>query len=191
MSEILGNILSIITIMISLTAIIIILFDRMKNSYNLRKQVKTYYEAIEKLIFHYYERGYFEELNENEEFKRTFYEHHSKWTLYENYVKNYFNDYAKYLGLVQTQFAYINDSSVLLSENGSIKMELNHYKEGYQIDNQLIEYINSFLNSCVKYWNKHHKSIVKKGIKKKIDFRILKGFKKPYIPDPKPVAYTL
>ncbi|MFW9881653.1 MAG: hypothetical protein ACFFG0_51970 [Candidatus Thorarchaeota archaeon] len=191
MSEILSNTLNIITIFISLTAIIIIVFDRIKNSINIRKQVKTYYEAIEKLIFHYYERGYFEELNENEEFKKNFYEHHSKWILYENYVKNYFNDFAKYLGLVQTQFAYINDSSVFLSENGSIKMELNHYKEGYQIDNQLIEYINSFLDSCVKYWNRHHKSIVKKGIKRKIDFKILKGFKKPYIPEPEPVAYTL
>lgn len=84
MCEIFSNVLNIITIFISLTAIIIIVFDRIKNSINLRKQVKTYYEAVEKLIFHYYERGYFEELNENEEFKKSFYEHHSKWILYEN-----------------------------------------------------------------------------------------------------------
>ncbi len=31
----------------------------------------------------------------------------------------------------------------------------------------------------------------KKKIKKKIDFKILKGFKKPYKPDPEPAAYTL
>jgi len=183
--------LNIITIFISLTAIIIIVFDRITNSVNLRKQVKTYYEAVENLIFHYYEREYLEELNENEEAKKLFYEHHSKWVLYENYVKTYFNDYAKCLGLVKTPFAYGNDSTVFLSENGSIKMELNHYKEGFKIDNQLIEYINNFLNSCVKYWNKHHKNIVKKGIKKKIDFKILMGFKKPYTPDPKPSAYLL
>ena len=103
----------------------------------------------------------------------------------------YFNDYTKCLGLVKTPFAYGNDSTVFLSENGSIKMELNYYKEGFKIDNQLIEYINNFLNSCVKYWNKHHKNIVKKGIKKKIDFKILMGFKKPYTPDPKPGAYLL
>ena len=47
------------------------------------------------------------------------------------------------------------------------------------------------LSDCVKFWNKHHKSIVKTKIKKKIDFKTLKGFKKPYKPDPGPVAYTL
>ena len=117
MSEIISYVLNFITIFISLTAIIIIVFDRIKNSVNLRKRVKTYYEAVENLIFNYYERGYIEELNENEEFKQIFYEHHSKWVLYENYVKNYFNDCAKYLGLVKTPFAYANNSSVFLSEN--------------------------------------------------------------------------
>lgn len=190
MTEILSVVLNVVTIFISLTAIIIIMFDRIIDSINLRKQVKTFYEAIEKLIFHYYERGYYKELQENEK-ERVFYEHHSKWILYENYVKNYFNDYAKYLGLVLTQFAYVNESSVFLSENGSIKMELNHYKEGYQITNQLIEYIDTFLNYCIKFWNKHHKSIIKKKIKKKIDFKILKGFKKPYQPDPEPDVYAL
>ena len=92
--------------------------------------------------------------------------------------------------LLSHKFKYIF-VPLILHRNQTLNLPLNHYKEGYQIDNQLIEYINNFLNSCVKYWNVHHKSIVKKGIKKKIDFKILKGFKKPYIPDPKPVAYTL
>lgn len=178
MSEILSIILNTITSVVSISAIIIILFDRIKNSINLRNQVNTFYEAIENLIFHYYERIYFENIIENSESKKHFYKHHSMWVLYENYVKNYFDDYAKYLGLVKTSFAYINESSVSLNENGSIKMEFNHYKEVNQIDNKLLEHINNFLSSCVKYWNKHHKNIIKKEISKKIDFKTLKGMKK-------------
>lgn len=166
MTEILSVVLNVVTIFISLTAIIIIMFDRIIDSINLRKQVKTFYEAIEKLIFHYYERGYYKELQENEK-ERVFYEHHSKWILYENYVKNYFNDYAKYLGLVLTQFAYVNESSVFLSENGSIKMELNHYKEGYQITNQLIELLILFLIIALNFGINIIKALLKKKLRKK------------------------
>ena len=184
MTEEILIITDIIATLVSVAAIIIIIWDKIKGSANLRKQVQTYYYGIERLIFHYFERAYYGDIVKHDAktdmiFKR----HHSKWVYYENYIRNNFTEFGKWLGLVLSGISYLNKSNIALDVTGSYKTNLKHYKEGYKITREEVDFIDKFLDYCVNHWNVHHASLVKRKIKRKIDYKILMGFKEPYTPN--------
>jgi hypothetical protein len=190
LSEIISITLDIILIFVSASAILIILYDRIKDSINLRRQVKTFYENIEKLIFYYYERAYYMDFpNKNEDQEDIFKHNHLKWYYYESYIKTKFDKYGEFLGLIHVEKrSYTNETIIHIDQTGSIKANLKHFKEGNEIEKELIEYINDFLTNCVKFWNSHYKSLVKRKITKNFDFRNLKGFKEPHTPEHEPAT---
>ena len=158
------------------------MYDRIKKSITLKKQVKTFYINIEKLIWNYYQREYyFRRKNKNEMDEKIFKNHHLKWYYHENYVKSKFEKYGEYLGLILLmESSYIDKQAINLTQTGAIKAGMTHYKDGNHIEKELLDYIDNFLNNCVKYWNKHHKKWFTKKINRKINFSELSGVKSPY-----------
>lgn len=193
--ELLNIIFNIGSLIISAVAIWIIIYNIIIDDRKLSKQVQSFYENIENLIFISYQNEYYEikykELADKTDEIHKGKEESTRLTYELKYYKNMiFSDslendmYLRYLGLVKLSEyeLWFNKSLISMDEKGYL------FNEGYNktrsfsgsnLEKENIEAINSFLKSLRDYWNENYsKTIIRPKLKLNLNFEDLKGYKK-------------
>lgn len=170
----------------------ILIWEHINKYIKLRKNVQKFYENIEKLIFSYYEFDYYNTLfhrktkfegglrvydKESIEAENISKNYHFENEFYKKLVKNEFDDYKKYLGMVFSNVFYLNRLDVKISERGTLNYQNNYIDNLDSISIEKINLINKFLKGLRDYWNKNYSVfLLRCKIKEKENFKRLTGY---------------
>ncbi len=180
-------ILTILSVITSTSAFIIIIWDHIIDDKKSAKRIQVFYENIEKFIFYYYEQNYFQaysNLTKNQEDKKKCDKLESKYKFYKLVFKRDFVHYSPFIGLVKEIFRsnfeqenrYINETENCLTPQGCIYASDGFLNSGAILKENVIKIINDFLRSLRHYWNiNYSKSIlkiikIKPRLKKNLNF---------------------
>jgi len=189
-------IIAIFTVIGSLISglVLFILIWEHVNKFFLRKKIQTFYENIENLIYTYYEFDYhntiFHKNMKMEGGSRVYNKDdidaeiiknnlHFENEFYKRIVKNEFDDYKKYLGMIFTDIFYLNKLNIKIDIRGTL-----HYKNEYlhnldTIDDEKIQLIRKFLKGLRDHWNKNYSVfLIRRKVKEKKDFTKLTAYLK-------------
>lgn len=185
-------IFAILGTVISGFVLFILIWEHINKYIKLRKNVQKFYENIEKLIFSYYEFDYYNTLfhrktkfeggsrvydKESVEAENISKNYHFENEFYKKLVKNEFDDYKKYLGMVFSNIFYLNRLDVKISERGTLNYQNNYIHNLDSISIETIQLINNYLNGLRDYWNKNYSAfLLKHKIKEKENFKRLTGY---------------
>lgn len=185
-------IFAILGTVISGFVLFILIWEHINKHIKLRKNVQKFYENIEKLIFSYYEFDYYNTLfhrktkieggsrvydKESIEAENISKNYHFENEFYKKLVKNEFDDYKKYLGMVFSNIFYLNRLDVKISERGTLNYQNNYIDNLDSISIETIQLINNYLNGLRDYWNKNYSAfLLKRKIKEKENFKRLTGY---------------
>lgn len=185
-------IFAILGTIISGFVLFILIWEHINEYIKLRKNVQKFYENIEKLIFSYYEFDYYNTIfhrktkfeggsrvydNESIEAENISKNYHFENEFYKKLVKNEFDDYKKYLGMVFSNIFYLNRLDIKISERGTLNYQNNYIDNLDSISIETIQLINNYLNGLRDYWNKNYSAfLLKRKIKEKENFKRLTGY---------------
>lgn len=174
--------------LVGIFAILIVVWDHFKDDRKLAKDVKIFYQDIEKLIFTFHEmKFYFDTDNFLEATNYT-----SNNEYYRAKVKQNYADYGKYLGLIKLEeivksnkvlFSYAIKEGIKILETGELRQKYSQTSEIavindiLQISEKEIKIINLFLDYLRGYWEKHYyKRLFRPKLKRDKNFAKLSGY---------------
>lgn len=184
---------SYISLGIAVLSILFVVWDHFKDDRLLTKRVQNFYNDIENLIFNFYMKNAFLKLceinNANKEYEQEYFEYSKMQIFYEGRVKQQFEEYAKYLGLMyyrKPQY-YMSTSNYLIQKEGGLaefypninaisplnrrQLFINSKTKNHDLDESSVNIINTFLKNLRDYWYKfHYKKVLRKKMKSKLDF---------------------
>ncbi len=177
----------------ALIAIIIVIWDHFKDDHQLRQQANDFYEAIEYLIFSYYSnlnlKVRIENTNNNEikeNLRNTRVKIRIKHAYYKRFIKYRSESLFRYLGMVYSKdnedsIINMNSEYVLLSD-GQVRFkdpegdpnnlkELNVVSNPLNIKKEEIKRIYTYLGTLRNYWEeKHYKWLFRPKLKPNLNF---------------------
>jgi len=204
--EVLGFVIEIILSLISTLVFIIILWDHIIDDRRLTKRVQRYYEDLENLVFHIFERDYYRiykvlpelGIDEKESSEKSHKIISQRCIYFKNIVLGEMKEYYRYLGFTRLEETSSLEASTIkkvlitkvINEEGyslsfrKKNFSLNHHNyseiDAMVISDTNLEFIKEFLKSVRIFWKeKYSKFLVRPKLKAKKDFNILHGFKNP------------
>ena len=190
------NFIIYLNLSISLSVLIFIIWDHLKDDRLLTKQVKEFYNDLEMLIFTYIQIEYYTaiekkdiEFYENKTLNKTRNHDIIQNSYLKTKIKQNFDTYSNYVGLTidNEERLYLNNTIYILSFNGLLR------KRNFE-DNSIVKVINSYIDIQIEelsdlikyltslrfYWNKnYYKIFFRPKLVQQIDFNNLLGSSTP------------